>query len=257
MTATAGQPGSWRRGARLVPVPITKVIGDLTLCNYRLAPIVKGKVHCLHVDTAEPFECAFSPDSGCSLEGDQGLYAAVGQLISRDGEPRSAYSEYVVAAKISEDLTVPCVHPRSVPGVPIGCELGGGAVIETSGSALNTTGQPLRHHCHLEVCTSSHPHPDDAQLVGSAAGPIFCYVGFGAALNNIHGHEADERRIYLQGFQFEHVVWNSGYEVPGAKRPARKAGWPPAINPNSPITWAPVLPNPKIGSELHAEGGCP
>jgi hypothetical protein len=257
MATTAEQAGSWKRSARLVPVPIGRINGDLTLCNYRLAPIVGGKVYCLHVDTAEPFECAFSNDSGCWVESDHGAYAAVGQIISRDGEPEGPYSQYVVAAKVGDDLTVPCVPPGLVPGVPIGCELGGGAVVETAGSASNATGLPLEHHCHLQVCTSSRPHPDEADLVGSAEGPVFCYVGRGAALNDVHGHEADARRLYLPGTRFVHVVWNSGFEVPGAKRPAARAGWPPALNPDSPIAWRPVHRYLKIGSELQAEGGCP
>jgi hypothetical protein len=255
--STTAQDGPWKRGARLVPVPIGRIHGDLSLCDYRLAPIVRGKVYCLHVDTAEPAECDFSPASGCWLEADQGTYAAVGQIISRDGEPEGPYSQYVVAARIGDDLTVPCISPSLVPGVPIGCELGGAAVLETAGSASNATGQPLQHHCHLQVCTTSSPHPDGADPVGSADGPIFCYAGRGAALNDIFGHEADERRVYLPGTRFVHVVWSSGFEVPGAKRPATRAGWPPAINPNSPIVWRPVYRYLKIGSELQAAGGCP
>jgi hypothetical protein len=254
MTTTQG---TWARGARPVPVPVSRINGDLALTNYRLAPIVKGTVYCLHVDTLEPAECAFSTYSGCSLEADHGLYAAVGQLISRDGDPASEHSQYVVAAKIGDDLTVPCVDLRFVPGVPEGCELGGGAVVETGLSASNATGQSLQHHCPFQVLTTSHPHPDGADLVGSAAGPIFSYVGRGAALNDINGHEADVRGLYLPGTQFVHVVWNSGFEVPGAKRPAAKAGWPPAVNPNSPIVWRAVHPRLKFGSELRAVGGCP
>lgn len=254
---TQEQAGAWARSAKLAPVPIAKVYGDLAAGNYRLAPIVKGKVHCLHVDTGEPAECAFSTESGCWLEGDDGRFAAVGQLISRDGEPEGEDSQYVVAAKIGDDFTVPCVHPRFVPGVPEGCELGGGAVVEAGQSAANATGQPLQHHCPLQVCTTSHPHPDEADLVGSAAGPIFCYIGRGAAFNDIHGHEVDARGLYIPGIRFVHVVWNSGFEVPGAKRPAARAGWPPAPNPNSPIVWRPVHPRLKFGSELRALGGCP
>jgi hypothetical protein len=246
---------TWARGAKLVPVPITKVSGDLTLCNHRLAPIVKGKVYCLHVETAEPVECAFSAASGCLVESERGLYAAVGQLISRDGEPGGEYAKYIVAAKISDGLTVPCIDPRDNSGTPAGCELGGGAVQEVMLSPSNATGQLLRHHCRLQVCTTSHPHPDEADLVGSAAGPIFCYAGRGAALNDINGHEADERGIYLPGAQFVHVVWSSGFEIPAAKRPATRS-FPLALNPNSPIVWRPVQPRLKIGSELSA-GGCP
>jgi hypothetical protein len=253
---TAQQPGSWARGATLVPVPAYKVNGDLALANHRLAPIVKGKVWCLHHETLEPFECAFTEASGCTLETERGLYTTVGQLISRDGEPGGPDAEYVVAARISEDLTVPCVHPNAMPGVPPSCELGGAAVRETGLSATNATGQLLRHHCTLTVCTSSHPHPDDAQLVGSASGPSFCYSGFGAALNDINGHEADERRLYLPGAAFVHVVWNSGLEVPAAKRPSVR-GFPKVVDPNSPVVWRAFVAGVRIGSEPHAAGGCP
>ena len=236
-----------------MPIPITKVVGDLTLADHRLAPIINGKVYCLHVETAEPVLCDFAADSGCWMEAEHARYAAVGQLITRDGK---AGGEYIVAAKVSDDLTVPCVHPRDTPGVPPGCELGGAAVVEVMLSASNATHQLLQHHCPLQVCTTSHPHPDEAELVGSATGPIRCYIGRGAALNDIHGHEADHRSTYLPGNQFKHVVWSGGFEVPAAKRPAARGGFPATVNPNSPIVWRPVHPRLKIGSELRASG-CP
>lgn len=86
MNTRQHQP-SWARGARLVPVPVYKIHGDLTMVNYRLATVVDGKVRCLHLETLEPFECAFTHASGCMVETERGLYATVGQLISRDGEP--------------------------------------------------------------------------------------------------------------------------------------------------------------------------
>lgn len=247
---------SWARGARLVPVPVYKIHGDLTMVNYRLAPVVDGKVRCLHLETLEPFECAFTHASGCMVETERGLYATVGQLISRDGEPGGPYADYVVAASIGDDLSVPCLDPSLVPGVPPGCELGGAAVLETGLSPFNATGQPLRHHCRLPVCTSSHPHPDGAELVGGSGGPPFCYSGPGAALNDINGREADERSVYLPGAAFVHVVWNSGLEVPAAKRPSVR-GWPKVVDPNSPIVWRAFASGVKIGSEPRAAGGCP
>ena len=71
----------------MVPLPVYKVNGDLALANFRLAPIVNGKVWCLHYETLEPFECALTEATGCTLESERGLYTTVGQLISHDGEP--------------------------------------------------------------------------------------------------------------------------------------------------------------------------
>jgi hypothetical protein len=259
MTTTEEQSAKWARGATLVPVLITKVNGDWTRVNNRLAPIVNGKVHCLHADTLEPAECAFSTGSGCWLEGELGLYAAVGQAISPDGEPGG---EYIVAATVSDERTVPCVDPRDLGGgTPGSCELGGyPSVREDELSATNVTGRPLQHHCPLQVCTSSHPHPDGAELVGSAAGPIFCYVGRGAALNDRNGLEADERSLYIEGLPV-HVVWGTiggvTLEVVAAKRPATRTFPPPAIvRTNTPILWRAFVPYVKIGSELSAVGGC-
>jgi hypothetical protein len=106
------------------------------------------------------------------------------------------------------------------------------------------------------VCTSSNPHPDGAELVGSAAGPTFCYTGMGAALNDINGREADELGTYLIGNQFAHVVRSSGFEVPAAKRPATRT-LPPSVQAHTPIVWRPVNPHLLIGSPNIAGGGCP
>lgn len=257
MAMTGEQPRPGQRGARTVAVPITKLHGDWVRANYRLAPIVNGRVYCLHSETAEPVECAFSTDSGCWAEGGHERYAGVGQAISRDGEPGG---DYIVAARISADFTVPCVEPRLLAdssGTPGGCELSGGAVIEVMLSASNVSGRSLRHYCQRQVCTSSHPHPDGAELVGGATGPTFCYIGSGAALNDISGHEADEFGRYIPGSLFAHVVWSNGLEVPAAKRPAvRSFPRPPTVMTNTPIVWRPVCPSLQIGSPLFA-GGCP
>jgi hypothetical protein len=266
MTATGEQSANWTRGATLVPVPIAKVNGDWTSVNNRLAQIVNGKVYCLHADTLEPAECAFSTaGSACWLESERGLFAAVGQAISRDGEPGG---EYIVAAKVSDDRTVPCVDPRDLDqlgaflggGPPASCELSGyWSVLEPELSASNRTGRPLQHHCHLQVCTSSYPHPDGADLVGSAEGPVFCYSGRGAALNDRNGHEADERMLYIKGLPV-HVVWGTvggvTLEVIAAKRPgARHFPLPAIVRTDTPIVWRAFVPFVKIGSELSAVGG--
>jgi hypothetical protein len=236
------------------------MIGDWRRGNYRLAPISRSNtVWCLQADSLELGECSFAAASGTWLDADGGRFALVGQAITRDGEPGG---EWVIAAKISDDRTVPGVDPRLFtsgtsgfvsPGE--GCELAGAAVLETGKSSSNATGLPLQHFCRLPVPTNSHPHPDGAQLVGGTCGPIFKYIGAGAALNDVNGREADETGHYYPGSAYAHVVWNSGYEVPAAKRPATYS-WPPLINQNSPIVWRAVQSGALIGSDLIAMG-CP
>ena len=89
-------------------------------------------------------------------------------------------------------------------------------------------------------------------MVGSDAGPTFCYTGRGAAFNDINGHEADESGVYLQGTQYVHVVYTGQYQTLAAKRPATAGGWPMKVNPKSPIVWRPVAPSLQIGSPLTA-----
>ena len=249
---------TWERGGCPAAVSLIKVHGDWKGVNYRLAEIVRGKVLCLHVETGELVECRFSKHSGAWAEGPDGKYAAVGQAISRDGQPGG---EFIVAARVRPDRSVPCIdlrhHFRDTVGTPFGCELSGAAVREVLGSASNASGRPLQHYCSLPVFTSSHPHPDGAELDGSDAGPTYCYTGRGAAFNDINGHEADESGMYLKGTQYIHVVFTGEYETTAAKRPATKGGWPMKPNPNSPIVWRPVS-SMKIGSPLVATGGgCP
>lgn len=248
-----------KRGGRPAATSITRVHGDWTRVNYRLAQIVRGRVLCLHVDTGELVECRFTKKSGPWAEGPDGRYAAVGQAISVDGEPGG---RFIVASRVRHDRTVPCIdlkhHFRDAVGAPFGCELGGGAIREVLGSAANASGQPLQHFCSLKVFTSSYPHPDGAELIGSDAGPTFCYSGRGAAFNDINGHEADESGVYLKGTRFVHVVFTGEYETIAAKRPATAGGWPMKVNPKTPIVWRPVSPYLKIGSPLTATGGgCP
>ena len=248
---------TWRTGARATPVALVRLYGDWTRANYRLTPIVKGKVHGLHFETAELTEFPFPRDTGCWAEGPDGEYAAVGQAIARGGEHGW---DHVVAAKIGKDHSIFCIDPHhtfDVPGVPAGCELGGGAVLETLNSAANATGRLLQHFCPRQVCTSSHPHPDGAELAGSDAGPIFCYSGRGAGFNDLNGREADESGVYLKGSQFMHVLYVSGYETLAAKRPATSGGWPLKLNANSPVVWRPVSPYLEVGSPMMASGGCP
>ena len=106
----------------------------------------------------------------------------------------------------------------------------------------------------LPVFTSSDPHPDGAELVGSDAGRTFCYTGRGAAFNDINGHEADETGMHPEGTKDIHVVYTGEDETTAAKRPATMGGWPMKPNPNSPIVWRPVS-SMKIGSPFVATGG--
>ena len=123
-----------KRGGGPAAASITRVHGDWTRVNYRLAEIVRGKVLCLHVDTGELVECRFSKKSGSWAEGPDGRYAAVGQAISIDGQPGG---KFIVAARVRHDRSVPCIdlkhHFRDTVGTPFGCELGGGAVREDAG----------------------------------------------------------------------------------------------------------------------------
>jgi hypothetical protein len=251
-------PTTWERGGCPTATSITRIHGDWTQVNYRLAEIVRGKVLCVHADTGELVECRFSKTSGAWAEGPDGHYAAVGQAITSDGQ---AGGEYIVAARIRHDRSVPCIdlrhHLRDIVGTPTGCELSVGAVREVLLSASNASGQPLQHYCSMDVLTSSHPHPDGAELVGSDAGPTFRYRGRGAAFNDINGHEADESGAYLKGTQFIHVIYTGEYETLASKRPASNGRWPAGPNPNSPIVWRPVSPYLRFGSPLVASGGCP
>jgi len=237
-------------------VPVSRVYGDWTRVNYRLTPIVRGKVHCVHVETAKVVECAFPRDTGSWAEGAQGEYAAIGQAISRDGEPGG---DYIVATRIPRG-SIPCIdlrHVKDVVGTAEGCELSGGAIQEVLNSAANASGQPLQHFCSLPVWCNSHPHPDGAELIATD-GSAYCYSGRGAALNDINGREADASGNYLPGSRFVHVIYSGGYLTIGAKRPATAGGWPIKLKRDSPIVWRPLSPYLTVGSPLVATGGgCP
>jgi hypothetical protein len=87
------------------PVPAKKLCerrGLEFVGNTRLGKIEKGKVPCLHVETAQPAQCAFSK-RGTWLDGTAGDFARIGQAIPLDGKPGS---DYVVAAKVNRDASV-------------------------------------------------------------------------------------------------------------------------------------------------------
>jgi hypothetical protein len=225
------------------PMPVDRIHGDGFVRGGRLGAIESGKVFGMHIETGEVAECAFTEVSGSWLENKYGIFAPVGQAISRDGEPGG---EYVVAARVNEDGSVPCIDPAvdDFSGVPYGTELAGEAIIEASNSALNASGLPLRNFATLTVCCSSNPHPDGAELVAVPSPGVFCYKGRGAGLNNRHGWERAENGMYLFP---PHAVWNSGFEVPAAKRPNTRS-YPPSVNINTPIVWRVVDPNVSIAN---------
>lgn len=249
--------GEVRRGASIRRVRVGAVHGSLDRGNHRLARVSPaGTVWCLHVETAEPYECDFTPDSGTWLDADDGgRYALAGQAVGRDGTPGG---EWVVASRIDDDGAVPAPDPRALAdaaGTPTGCELAGGGIIEVFLSPANAAGRPLQHVCRLPVQTSTHPHPDGALLVGSPVGPVFTYVGRGAALNDVNGGEIGENGHYLS--LPAHVAWSGGFEVVAAKRPAvRNFPAPTRVVPESPLVWRPYAAGVVIGS-TGATGGCP
>lgn len=213
----------------------------------RLSRIDNGTVACLQTDTAKLAKCRFTPSSGRWLESKRGpLYAMVGQAISRDGRPGGRYT---VAAKLGKDGRPPCVKDSGglrasaadMAGTAASQELAAGCVTEVMGSASNVTGLRLQNHATREVCTSSYPHPDGAQLVRRGADGSYCYLGRGAGLNDRYGTERNSMNVYFAEAEYCHVIWSSGAEVPAAKRPATTTYPAPGrVQTNTPIVWRPV-----------------
>ena len=225
------------------PVVAKVLHGKDFLGNSRLAKIDNGTVPCLHVDTAAPARCVFTKTSGSWLDTGKGLFAKVGQAITLDGKPGG---EYVVAAKINPDGTVPALDPagHDAEGVPAGTELAQACVVETMSSPYNRTGQRLVNYATREVGTSSYPHPDGAQLIREEWNGtvwVYYYIGQGAGLNDSHGTERDANGVYLPESEHCHVVWQNGYEVFGAKRPnTRSYPAPGVVMTTTAILWRPV-----------------
>lgn len=226
------------------PVRMSRIRGDrrLVLGNVRLSPIRNGVVPCLHSETAEVAECKFTSGTGTLVETEDGPYAVVGQPLSIDGERGG---EYVVAARMHEDETVPCVEPlsRDSVGTPAGVELATTCTRETLNSAANTNGRPMANFATREVCTSSSVHPDGATFT-RMNGTSYCYTGTGAGLNDINGAERDETGVYLPGAASCHTIFNGYYETTAAKRPATAGGYPVSINIHTPVVWRPVATVP-------------
>ena len=229
------------------PVVASALHGKDFLGDSRLARIENGTVPCLGVDTAQPARCAFTESSGSWLESGKGRFARTGQNISLDGKPGG---DYVVAAKVGPDGSVPALAPAGFDSVGVSSadSLSGGAAVETLNSAANATfAQPLINYATREVCTSSYPHPDGALLnrwytatkADGSTYQVYCYIGAGAGLNDINGAERDEYGRYYEAEAQYHVIWSNGYEVPAAKRPST-GGYPAKVIVNSAIVWRSV-----------------
>lgn len=251
------------------PVEVTRVHGDGFLGHARLAKIKNGKVGCMHKEEGTLATCAFSTapgsESGAWLESPEGTFALVGQGVSRQGQPGG---EHVVVAPVSDAAPAPCLEPTSMDTMGLiaaGEELIKICVVEDmleEWNALSAYGWfPLINWANREVCSNNNPgtrpHPDNAFLVrsfpqpGSVEDDTFCYTGRGAALNDINGTERDEQGMYLLFDEaYCHYLWQSGYEVPAAKRPAtRSLPAPGSIVTSTFIVWRPVNPNINIANE--------
>lgn len=222
------------------PVVAKRLHGKNFFGNTRLAKIDNDSVPCLQMDTAAPARCVFTRTSGSWLDSGKGRFAKVGQAITLDGKPGG---DYVVAARINPDGTVPALAPagHDAEGVPAGTELAGACVVETLLSSTNATGRRLVNYATREVGTSSYPHPDDAQVIRqqwNGTAWSYYYIGEGAGLNDMYGTERDQNGIYLNGAAHCHIIWANGYEMTGAKRPGTKSyPSPGAVVTTSPILW--------------------
>ena len=232
----------------------------------RLARISHGKVPCMNIATTKTARCRFKRGrSGRWLESKKGPdFAMVGDSLSRTG---ARAGNFIVAAKRSGARTVPCRKPpprgsisaADTQGVvESGQELSAACVVEDGGAEYNALsanfeGARLFNYATRMVCSNNdpqtNPHPDGAQLAEALGDGVFCYRGWGAALNDINGTERDERGFYLAGEEHCHYMVNGGFEVPAAKRPASTSyPFPGKPNPKSPILWRPVNPNVRFGN---------
>jgi len=250
------------RSSTCTPVEVRTAHGKAMLPNTRLAPIENGRVPCLHVEEMTPASCVFSTASGKAsgkwLSGPAGDFAQIGQAVSLDGKPGG---EYVVAANVGAQGKAYCTEPTGMDTagrIAEGVELGITCTLEDilqEYNALSAFGYgQLVNYTTLQVCSRNDPlrspHPDLALLVrsypqpGSEVDDTFCYTGYGAGPNDINGTERDETTSYLAGERYCHLVVSSGFEVPGAKRPAtRSFPVPGSVVTKSFIVWRPVNPN--------------
>jgi len=224
------------------PIPASALHGLGLVGNVRLGIINNNSVDCVHADTGVVAQCVFRADSGAWAETPRGTYARAGQAITLDGRPGG---DYVTGARVNPDGTVPALalsgHDNA--GYTSSEELSKVPVVEAAGSPANATGMPLQNFATREVCSSDAVHPDGAAQTRtyqtSSGATVYCYTGRGAALNDPNVTERDQNGVYLSGFQYSHMIWTNGVEVPAAKRPATCC-YPTKVTVTSPIVWRSV-----------------
>jgi hypothetical protein len=250
----------------------TNFMGPPFRVNRRLALIEDATVPCVEVDTMEVTQCRFEtgmragaagrlagPASGPWLTDAEGRrYAVVGQPVTRDGSPASG--AFIVGSVAEADGRTPCVGASGQDAVSEAgsIDMNDRCVLETAGSETNAgrdeNGQPERllNHADRHVGTTSHPHPDDAELVAfDSDRGIAWYTGSGAALNDTGGIERGPDGIELPGPRRCHYIELMGAQVPAAKRPStRTTPYPGSVNVNSRIRWLPVNPYVTIANDL-------
>lgn len=233
------------------PIAATTLHGDDILPNNRFAKIVKGKVPCLHSETAKPAKCVFSTApgsaSGSWIATPEGDFAKVGQPITKDGLPNG---EWVIAADV-RDGPAPCLEGAGMDTagrVAEGTTLAGTCVVEDLLVGYNAWPAdfgwtPLYNWADGVVCSSDEVRLYDyPTYVGDGGhGPgVFCWTEAGAALNDPNGHERDWLGQYFVGDGWCHFFAAGGYEAPAAKRPAvRTFPAPGSVNVHTPIVWRP------------------
>jgi hypothetical protein len=254
------------------PVAVTAIHGQSPFFgNDSLARIEDGKVPCAHTETAEVALCIFSTtpgsESGEWVESPQGNYARSGQAISLQGVPGG---DYVIGAQVvSSAGTFPCIEPAGgdTTGLASSIPLSGGCTPETPLSPRNATGHKLENYATREVCSSSHPHPDQHGDDGETK-PLLtfrdvdrdpalaCWTGEGAALNDRGGRERDIHGVYLpETFHCHMVQLTPGYGFLAAKRPGMKSeNGALVVDDTTPIVWRPVSPVPNIANGAEAPG---
>ncbi|TYL51167.1 hypothetical protein [Agromyces mariniharenae] len=228
-------PSNVPRGARLSAIAGIEYHGEWADGVHRLAPLVHGKVAALHLETLDLATCDFNEQIDW-VGTDDGVFVRVGATLSLDGEPGGSYT---IAAPINDDGAVPALRvgeSDNAPGIPADIELHTAIIREEGNSPVNAGGFRLLHFTQSVICSSDNPHPDGARPI--SGGPPWCYTGEGAALNNRFGVQFDRygRRIY----DFEHVLWYSGYEVIASKRPnTKRYPVPVRWSTTTPIRWRP------------------
>lgn len=253
-------------------VTVTRLHGEGFHGNSRIARIENGRVPCVHSETAAASECQFSTTGTSAsmmwLEAVDGQYAKTGQSITPQGAPGG---EWIVAARVNPNGTVPCVAPSGNDTAGLiaeGDSLAQVCVVEdlnTEYNALFAYGwHPLENFADLEVCSANIPgtHPDNAFLtrtIASCNGLVGCYRYTGAALNDPNGAERDSSGVYFTEPEYCHFARVNGvYEIPAAKRPATfSLPAPGRVNINTGIMWRPVSPNFNLANDFRLPPALP